>query len=95
MTELEVQIYGKKYVLRGSSQDEIRGVAKYVDQKMRELFGAEPKGLDSSKLFGLVINFAEELYNLRKEGDSREAELDKKLDQFLARLAQLEKILEI
>jgi cell division protein ZapA (FtsZ GTPase activity inhibitor) len=95
MIELEVEIYGKKYVLRGSSPEEVRAVAKYMDQRMRELFGADAKGLDGPKLFALAMNFAEELCNLKKEGESREAEFGKKLDQFLARMAQLEKILEV
>ena len=95
MIELEVEIYGKKYTLRGTSQEEVRAVAKFLDQRMRELFGADAKGLDASKLFALAMNFAEELCNLRKEGEARESELDKKLDQFLAKMAQLEKIMEV
>jgi len=95
MSEFEVEIYGKKYVLRGTSQEEIRQVAKLMDQRMRELFGPDAKGLDSAKVFALAMNFAEELCTLRKEGEARESELNKKLDQFLARMAQLEKILEV
>ena len=95
MTELEVEIYGKKYTLRGSSPEEVRAVAKLLDQRMRELFGGEPKALDFSKALSLAINFAEELGNLKRDCDQSEAELVKKVDQALAKVAQLEKIFEL
>ena len=95
MTELEVEIYGKKYTLRGTSPEEVRAVAKLMDQRMRELFGAEPKALDVSKALALAINFAEELGNLKRESDQSDSELCKKVDQALAKVAQLEKIFEL
>jgi len=95
MTELEVEIYGKRYVLRGSSPEEITSVAKYMDQRMKELFGSEPRAIDLPKAFLLAMNFAEEIGNLKKQAGELDAELGKKLDQFLQKVAQLEKILNL
>jgi cell division protein ZapA (FtsZ GTPase activity inhibitor) len=95
MTELEVDIYGKKYTLRGSSAEEIRAIAKYVDQRMKELFGSEPRAIDQAKTFILAINFAEEICSLKKEEALSTTELNKKLDRFAAKVAQLEKITEM
>jgi len=93
MAELEVEVYGKKYTLRGSSMEEIRAVAALVDQRMKELFGAEPRGLDLGKALALAMNFAEEICNLKKEAGP--SQLAQRLEKFAEKLSRLEKLLEI
>ncbi len=95
MTEVEVEIYGKKYTLRGLDPEQIRAVAKYVDRRLRELFGPEPKPLDPSKTFALALNFAEELHNLQQESRAEEAEISEKLESLAKKLERLEKIVEM
>ena len=92
MTDLEVEIYGKKYLLRGASAEEIREVAKSIDQRMRELFGPEPRLLDPSRTFGLAINFAEDIYHLQKEAEKEEKEILERLDRLNQKLTNLEKM---
>ena len=90
-----VDIYGKQYTLRGASAEEIRAIAKYADQRMKELFGSEPRAIDQAKAFLLAINFAEEICGLKKEDALSSSELNKKLERLAAKVAQLEKIAEI
>lgn len=95
MVEIEVEIYGKKYTLRGSNPEEVRAVAKSVDARMRELFGSEPKPLELSKTIALAINLAEEIYNLKKDASRYEEEIAKILEKISKKINQLEKILEL
>jgi cell division protein ZapA len=95
MTELEVEIYGKKYVLRGDKAEEIKAVAEYVDQRMRELLGKEPRPIDPSKAVALAVNFAEEIFNLQKDAEKTEMEIMERLNGLSQKLSRLEKLVEI
>jgi len=95
MTEVEVEIYGKKYTLRGTDPEQLRAVAKDVDTRLRELFGPDPKPLDPSKTFALALNFAEELHNLQKESGAEAEKLGEKLEDLEKKLARLEKMAEM
>ena len=95
MTELEVEIYGKKYTLRGSSSESIRSVAALVDKRMREIFGSEPKPIDAPKALVLAINFAEELVEQRAKEESSCAELGGRLEKVGEKISELEKLLEM
>jgi len=95
MSELELDIYGKKYILRGSSAEAIRAVAGYVDQRMKQLFGSEPRAIDLAKAFLLAINFAEEIYNLKQKENRQAAELNQKLEAIASQISQLEKLAEL
>ncbi len=95
MIETEVEIYGKKYTLRGTSGEEIQAVAKSVDQRMKELFGPEPRLLDPSRMFALAINFAEEIYQLQLESGKEEREIQDRLERVVRKLAILEKMVEL
>jgi len=90
MIEQEVEIYGKKYTLRGANPEAIKRVAVYLDQRLRELFGEEPKPIDFSKAFMLAINLAEELCNIENEANRQEEIILKKLGNLLEKVNQLE-----
>jgi len=90
MIEQEVEIYGKKYTLRGANPEAIQRVAVYLDQRLRELFGEEPKPIDFSKAFMLAINLAEELCNLEKEANHQDEIILKKLEDLLEKVNQLD-----
>jgi cell division protein ZapA (FtsZ GTPase activity inhibitor) len=95
MIEQEVEIYGKRYVLRGANAEEIRAIAVCVDRRARELFGQEPKPLDPGRMFVLALNFAEELCNLQREDQSQDEEFGKRLQNALDKVSQLEKFLKV
>jgi cell division protein ZapA len=95
MTELEVDIYGKKYTLRGESVESIKAVAGYVDRRLKELFGAEPRAIDQAKALVLAINFAEEIHNLKQAARRESEELNQKLEKLALQINRLEKLAEL
>ena len=70
---VEVEIYGSRYKVRGSSgPDEIRKVASYVDRRMREISDAAGGAITPLKAAVLAaLNIAEELFEAREEAERR------------------------
>jgi len=95
MVEKEVEIYGKKYLLRAESEGLIVKVAELLDQKLKNIFGQPPKPLNLSQTFALAINLAEELVNLQKEQEREREEIARRLDQIINQLTELENLIEI
>ena len=69
-SEIEVEVFGQKHTIIGQGEPSyIRGVAQYVDQAMVEL-ARNMRTATAAQLATLVaINFADELFRLRKERD--------------------------
>lgn len=67
---VEVEIYGKKYIVRGDADDEhILKVADYVDIKMNMIAQRNPH-LSGKQLAVLAaLNIADELYRLQDDYD--------------------------
>lgn len=65
---IRVDIYGQSYQVRGDASDShIQDVAKWVDNKMREI-GKRSPNLDHTKVAVLAaLNIADELLKVRKE----------------------------
>lgn len=65
---VKVSIYGSEYVIKGDmSADHVRAVARYVDQKMREV---NNQGMIKSPLKVAILaalNIADEFYKTRDE----------------------------
>lgn len=95
MIELEVEIYGKNYLVRGDNAEKLQAIARYVDEKLKEVLGREPRPIDSSRAIALALNFAEEIYHLQKDAEKMEQELSEKLDQLIEKLQKLEKLVEL
>ena len=75
----EVEIYGKKYKLKGENEESyIREVAAFVDKKMREI-GKRAKTIQLTELAVLAaINITHEYLQSRREYKQRELFLDRK-----------------
>lgn len=72
--KLEVEIFGRRYTLRGDADEAYaKELAAFVDQKMNEMAG-HAKGIQLSKLAILTsINLAHELLQLRKQQKEQDA----------------------
>jgi len=79
MKLVEVEIYGKKYKLRGENEEGyIKEVASFVDKKMKEV-GKRAKTIQLSDLAILTaVNITHEYLQSRKEYKQRELFLDRK-----------------
>ena len=68
--EVEVEVFGQKHTVIGAGEPEyIKEIAAYVDQAMVRL-ASNMRTATAAKLATLVaINFADELFRLRKERD--------------------------
>ena len=79
MKLVEVEIYGKKYKLRGENEEGyIKEVASFVDKKMKEV-GKRAKTIRLSDLAILTaVNITHEYLQSRKEYKQRELFLDRK-----------------
>lgn len=91
-TTVEVEIYGSTFHVRGTQDsDHLQGLARFVDQKMREVAG-HVATVDTTKIAILAaLNLAEELLHLRENGGGTKNEITEKV----AGLAgDLEKALE-
>lgn len=79
----EVEIYGKKYWLRG---DDVGNIAKYVDEKMREFFGEPPKPLREEDVILVALNIVEEFFNYQREVEQRQREFMARIDDLVGRI---------
>jgi cell division protein ZapA len=75
----EVEIYGKKYKLKGENDEGyIREVAAFVDKKMKEI-GKKAKTIQLAELAVLAaINITHEYFQSRREYKQRELFFDRK-----------------
>jgi cell division protein ZapA (FtsZ GTPase activity inhibitor) len=72
-TGVPVRILGEDYRLAGASPERVRALAAFVDQKYREALAARPT-MDSKRLSVVVcLTLAEELFEERARGRSRQA----------------------
>lgn len=79
MKLVEVEIYGKKYKVKGDNEEGyIREVAAFVDKKMKEV-GKKAKTTQIADLAVLTaVNITHEYLQSRKEYKQRELFLDRK-----------------
>jgi cell division protein ZapA len=61
--QLRVNIFGAEYVLKATeNQDEIKKIAEYVDQKMKEIDRAQAINSNVKIAILAALNIAEELF---------------------------------
>ncbi len=67
-TRTSVVIYGEEYNIKGDmTVEHIENLARYVDRKMKQIGGSEPR-LSMNKVAVLAsLNIAEELFKLQRE----------------------------
>ena len=67
---LHVNIFGSEYVLKADeNQEDIVKIAKYVDQKMREIDRSQTVNSNLKIAILAALNIAEELFNDRQYRD--------------------------
>lgn len=79
---LSVRIYGAEYAIRGQTNpDEIKAVADYLDQKMREV--DKNVRVDSSLKVAILasLNITYELFRAKAEKEALRSLLDAKVKQ--------------
>ncbi|MCK5145961.1 cell division protein ZapA [bacterium] len=82
---LSVRIYGAEYAIRGQTNpDEIKAVANYLDEKMREV--DKSIRVDSSLKVAILasLNITYELFHEKSEKEALKTLLDEKIKQLNA-----------
>lgn len=68
--EVEVEVFGQKHTVIGDGEPSyIKEIAQYVDQAMVRLAGNMRTATTAQLATLVAINFADELFRLRKERD--------------------------
>ena len=85
----KIQIYGKTYGLKGSSdQVSTEEVAAYVDAKMRELAEVRSKTSSADLAVLAALNIAQELMELQNQTEANDKAQDEKIGRMLAALEE-------
>ena len=83
----KIQIYGKTYSLKSSSdQVSMEDVAAYVDAKMRELAAARSKTSSADLAVLAALNIAQELMELQKQNDANDKSHEEKIGRMIEAL---------
>ena len=83
----KIQIYGKTYSLKSSSdQMSMEEVAAYVDAKMRELAAARSKTSSADLAVLAALNIAQELIELQKQNDVNDKSHEEKIGRMIEAL---------
>jgi cell division protein ZapA len=71
MGSIEVTILGQKYTIKGDApEDYIKGLASFVDDKLKEVYNASP-GISPLKAAILAsLNIADELHKFKEAQES-------------------------
>lgn len=68
MVRAVVQIFDEEYVVKGgSSVEEIERIAEYVDRRMRQVAGRNPRLSRADVAVLAALNITEELFKLKEE----------------------------
>ena len=80
----KIQIYGKTYSLKSSSdQMNMEEVAAYVDAKMRELAAARSKTSSADLAVLAALNIAQELMELQNQTEANDKDQGEKIGRML------------
>lgn len=82
-----VEIFGRRYKIRGeSSAETIRALARYVDQRMRQVSEQVGPG-DAVRVAVLAaLNIADDYYQTRKALERREGEIEEQARELVGQL---------
>ena len=91
----KIQIYGKTYSLKSSSdQVGMEEVAAYVDTKMRELAEMRSKTSSADLAVLAALNIAQELIELQKQNDVNDKFHEEKIGRMIEALEDEIQIIE-
>ena len=83
----KIQIYGKTYNLKSSSSEvDAEEVAGYVDSRMKELATARSKTSTLDLAILAALNIAQELLELKRQGEAKGKVEEEKIQQLVAAL---------
>ena len=87
---VKVDIFGQPYTIRASVDNEeyIRRIARYVDEKMREIDSSMDLASTQKIAILAALNIADELFSLQEERDRLIAEYEEKARSFADALEQ-------
>ncbi len=86
---ITVQIFGREYKIKGhADKDYIEEMAKYVDEKMRELSGNSSLPSQDTLAILAALNIADELFQQRGQLSGTFSSVDEKADRLIALLDQ-------
>jgi cell division protein ZapA len=91
----KIQIYGKTYSLKSSSdQVSTEEVAAYVDAKMRELAEVRSKTSSADLAVLAALNIAQELMELQNQTEVNDKTRDEKIGRMLEALEEEIQVIE-
>lgn len=76
---VEVQILGKTYSIRTDEEEAyVKALAKYVDEKLREVYSAAPNVDHVKAAIMAAFGIADELFKLKAEQDALDRLIEEK-----------------
>lgn len=86
---LRVNIFGEEYPVRATADTEYIGrVAKYVDQKMREIANKIPNHSFANVAVLAALNITDELFKEREDKDKKLSNVEERAQEILVWLDQ-------
>ena len=82
---IKISIFGQEYSVKAPADPEyIKKIAKYVDEKMREVQSGFSTTQSSTRIAILsAMNITDELFNAKKKGDSDNNEVEEKITSLI------------
>ena len=83
--QVSISIFGQEYSVKAPADPEyIKKIAKYVDEKMREVQSGFSTTQSSTRIAILsAMNITDELFNAKKKGDSDNNEVEEKITSLI------------
>lgn len=79
MERIEVTILGQKYTVKGNeSEDYIKRLAAFVDEKLKEVYNSAPNITPLKAAILASLNIADELHKLKESQDSLTKNIEEK-----------------
>lgn len=81
-----VDIFGREYKIKGADETYIRSVAKYVDDKMKEV--SKDTAMSSQDRLAILaaMEIAHELFQLKREQSDNLSNIEKKAESLISLL---------
>jgi len=87
MEVVEIQIVGRRYSLRSERPaDHLQAVARYVDEKLREVTGGDPSLVQRDHVVLAALNIASELFLARARRDELADAVEGTVETILERI---------
>lgn len=77
--KVQISIRGRSYTLRSDEDEDLPGIARYVDRKMAEIADRSPRMDDYTVAMLAALNIASEFERFRREVDAQLAAVDRDL----------------